>query len=326
MVNWQLKTPIAFLIFNRPDTTERVFEAIRQARPPKLLVVADGPRLDRPGEMDKCKVARAIIESVDWPCEVLRNFSDVNLGCRDRVSSGLDWVFSNVEEAIILEDDCLPDLTFFRFCEELLEKYRYDARVMMISGDNFQFGRRRTPYSYYFSRNAHIWGWASWRRAWSKYDVAMQMWPEIRDGAWQIDLFGNRRLANYWRKIYENVFNGKINTWDYQWSFSCRVQNGLVILPNSNLISNIGFYSAATHMAAQSEFANMQRTSISFPLQHPPHMIPDSKADAFVEKQMFVRPFFTKVVGKLSRLIKVVITKNSSLALREPHSRNYFHK
>lgn len=182
----------------------------------------------------------------------------MNLGCRERVSSGLDWVFSNVEEAIILEDDCLPDLTFFRFCEELLVKYRFDARVMMISGDNFQFRRKRTPYSYYFSRNAHIWGWASWRRAWNKYDIAMQMWTEIRDGAWLIDLFGNRRLANYWRKIYANVFNGKINTWDYQWVFTCRIQNGLVILPNSNLISNIGFGSAATHTAAQSMYADMQ--------------------------------------------------------------------
>ncbi len=305
MPDWQLKTPVAFLIFNRPDTTAQVFEAIRQARPSKLLVVADGPRTHKPDDEAKCQTARSIVEQIDWPCEIFKNYSDVNMGCRERVSSGLDWVFSNVEEAIILEDDCLPDLTFFRFCEELLAKYRFDARVMMISGDNFQFRRRkRTPYSYYFSRYAHIWGWASWRRAWNQYDVTMQMWPEIRDGAWLIDLFGNRRLVNYWRRIYENVFNGKINTWDYQWSFSCRVQNGLVILPNSNLISNIGFYTDATHTAAQPKFANMQRTSISFPLQHPPHMIPDSKADAFVEKQMYVRPFFAKVVGKLSRLIK----------------------
>ncbi|MFM7711944.1 MAG: glycosyltransferase family 2 protein, partial [Microcystis sp.] len=142
-----------------PDTTARVFEAIRQAKPPKLLVVADGPRADRADDIEKCKAARAIIEGVDWDCEVLTNYSDVNLGCKNRVSSGLNWVFDTVEEAIILEDDCVPDPTFFRFCEELLEYYRHDQRIMVISGNNFQFGKKRTGYSYYFSVYTHCWGW-----------------------------------------------------------------------------------------------------------------------------------------------------------------------
>ena len=142
-----MKTPVAFLIFNRPETTARVLEEIARARPPKLLVVADGPRADRPGEADLCRAARAVLSRVDWPCEVLTNFSETNLGCRRRVSSGLDWVFEEVEEAIVLEDDCLPHPSFFPFCEELLERYRADERVMAVSGDNFQQGRRRTPYS-----------------------------------------------------------------------------------------------------------------------------------------------------------------------------------
>ena len=156
--NWQLTTPVVFVIFNRPDTTAKVFEAIRQAKPPKLLVIADGARIDKPGEAKKCAAARAIINQVDWQCEVLTNYSDVNLGCRKRVSSGLDWVFEQVEEAIILEDDCLPHPTFFRYCQELLEKYRDDEHIMMISGNNFQFGRKRNEYSYYFSHYSHIWG------------------------------------------------------------------------------------------------------------------------------------------------------------------------
>jgi hypothetical protein len=155
--DFQLKTPVAFLVFNRPESTIKVFEEIRRARPPRLLVAADGTRADRPGEAEKCAAVRAIIDTVDWPCEVLKNYSDVNLGCKVRVSSGLDWVFEQVEEAIILEDDCLPHPTFFRFCEELLERYRYDERVGIISGDNFLFGVRRTQDSYYFSRYAHIW-------------------------------------------------------------------------------------------------------------------------------------------------------------------------
>jgi len=303
LVGFQIKTPVAFLIFNRPDTTSQVFEAIRAARPFRLLVVADGPRAMQ-GDAEKCQATRAILQRVDWPCEVLTNYSEINLGCKGRVSSGLDWVFNNVEEAIILEDDCLPHPTFFRFCEDLLEKYRDDERIMMISGDNFQFGRKRTAYSYYFSHYGHIWGWASWRRAWKKYDVTMQVWPEIRAGRWLHDLLGNRQIVNYWKQIFERVYNGEINTWDYQWTFACLVHNGLVILPNSNLISNIGFGNVATHTAGLSKFANMKRDPMFFPLHHPPYIVRDTQADAFVDKQMFMQSYLTRAVNKLKRLIK----------------------
>lgn len=161
MPEFQLTTPVAFIIFNRPDTTEKVFAEIAKAKPPKLLVIGDGPRVSRQGEAEKVAAARSIIQCVDWDCEVQTNFSDVNLGCKRRVSSGIDWVFEQVEEAIILEDDCLPDPTFFRFCEELLARYRHDQRIGMISGDNFQFGSRRNDDSYYFSKYVHIWGWAT---------------------------------------------------------------------------------------------------------------------------------------------------------------------
>jgi hypothetical protein len=184
MSNYQLRTPVAFIIFNCPETTDRVFEQIAKAKPSKLLVIADGPRENSPGEAERCAAVRSIIDNVDWDCEVLTNYSDVNLGCKRRIASGLDWVFDTVEEAIILEDDCLPDPTFFRFCDELLEKYRDDERITMISGDNFQFDRKKTDSSYYFSRDPHIWRWASWRHVWKNYDVDMQLWPEIRDGGW----------------------------------------------------------------------------------------------------------------------------------------------
>lgn len=199
MSSWQLKTPIAFIIFNRPDTTARVFAEIAKAKPPKLLVVADGARSNRQGEAEKVAATRAIIEQVNWPCEVITNFSDKNLGCKNRVSTGIDWVFEQVPEAIILEDDCLPDPSFFRFCEEMLEKYRDDQRIGMISGDNLQFGRRRNNDSYYFSRYVHIWGWASWRDKWqSSYDVRMKKWPEVRDGNWLVDMVRNKKEASVW--------------------------------------------------------------------------------------------------------------------------------
>ena len=162
MSTYICKSPVAFLVFNRPETTRRVFAEIAKARPRKLLLVADGPRRQLPDEHARCREVRQIVSGVDWDCEILTNYSEDNLGCVVRVSTGIDWVFTQVEDAIILEDDCLPHPTFFRFCDEMLEMYRVDDRIMTISGDNFQFGRRRWNYSYYFSRYPHIWGWATW--------------------------------------------------------------------------------------------------------------------------------------------------------------------
>ncbi len=270
MPDFQLTTPVAFIIFNRPDTTERVFAEIAKAKPPKLLVVGDGARISREGEAAKVAATRAIIDRVYWPCEVLTNFSEINLGCKRRVSSGLDWVFEQVEEAIILEDDCLPHPTFFRFCQELLEKYRDDQRVGMISGDNFQFGYHINDDSYYFSNFNHIWGWASWRSRWQHdYDVAMKYWPKIREERRVNDWFGTKAEQDSFADTYEKVYQGEIDTWDYQWEFSCRLNGRIAVMPNVNLISNIGFGDDATHTTAWSVLANIAVEGMIFPLKHP---------------------------------------------------------
>ncbi len=283
-----MKTPVVFLVFNRPDTTQRVFETIRQARPPKLLVVADGPRPDHPDDPEKCAAVRAIIDTVDWDCEVLKNYSETNLGCKTRVSSGLDWVFEEVAEAIILEDDCLPDLTFFPFCEELLDRYRDDKRIMVISGDNFQFGRKRTEYSYYFSIYNHCWGWATWRRAWQYYDVEMKLWGEIKNGNWLYDILQDYWAVKYWSQQFEKTYQLKINSWAYRWTLSCWLQSGLTILPNTNLVSNIGFDLESTHTRNKSSlYSNLQTKSLQFPLTHPLFIICDKKADAFTQRKKF---------------------------------------
>jgi hypothetical protein len=240
MSNYKIQTPVAFIIFKRPDTTARVFEAIRQAKPPKLLVIADGPRPDRLGEDQECAATRAIIDQVDWDCEVLKNYADVNLGCLHRVSSGLNWVFDMVEEAIILEDDCLPHPTFFRFAEELLDRYRDDQRMLSISGQNVQFGRKRTDYSYYFSVYNHCWSWASWRRAWQHYDLDMKLWPEVRDGNFLVDVLGDSHAAKVWTNTFQLCYERKIDSWAYRWTLASFIQNGMNILANVNLVSNIG--------------------------------------------------------------------------------------
>jgi hypothetical protein len=281
-----MKTPVVLLVFNRPSLTRQVFEAIRAARPPQLLVIADGPRSDKPSEAEKCTLVREIVEEVDWPCEVLRNYSDINLGCKKRVSSGIDWAFERVEEAIFLEDDCLPHPTFFPYCEELLEKYRYDPRIAAISGDNFQFDREHIQESYYFSRHNHIWGWASWRRAWQHYDVDMKQWDRVSKSDWLNDILDNDISAvKVWQERLQDVYEGKIDTWDYQWVFACWLQRGLTIVPNVNLIGNIGFGLEATHtLDLDSKLANLPVMPISLPLRHPDLIVPDSHCDEYISK------------------------------------------
>jgi len=297
--DFQLRAPVAFIIFNRPDSTARVFAAIAKARPPKLLVVADGPRADRVGEAARCAAARALVERVDWDCEVLTNYSDVNLGCRRRVSSGIDWVFTQVPEAIILEDDCLPHPTFFRFCDELLERYREDERVAMIGGSNFQFGRRRTDASYYFSRYTHIWGWASWRRAWRHYDVDTEMWPAFAAESWLDAILVDAAERRYWARVFAAVHRGNIDTWDYQWVLSCWAQGMVSIIPEVNLISNIGFGAAATHTRGTSVYADIPASAMEFPLRHPGIVLPHRAADAFTAKGMFSSSLAKRVWLKL---------------------------
>jgi hypothetical protein len=307
MSDWQLKTPVALIIFKRPQETERVFAEIRKVKPQKLLVVADGPRADRLGEDQECAQARAIIDRVDWDCEVLKNYADTNIGCRWRVCSGINWVFETVEEAIILEDDCLPHPTFFRFAEELLERYRDDRRIMSISGQNVQFGRQRTDYSYYFSRYHHGWTWATWRRAWQHYDFDMKLWPEIRDGNFLEDVLGDSHAAKVWTNIFQLCYEKKLEAWDFQFTFASFIQNGMNILANVNLVSNIGHGTKATNTSdVNSPYNNMPVEAITFPMKHPPFAIRDTQADNFTQNTLFDYDpsLLKKVQNKINKLLK----------------------
>ncbi|TRU16354.1 MAG: glycosyltransferase family 2 protein [Microcystis aeruginosa Ma_QC_B_20070730_S2] len=314
MANFQLTTPVAFLIFNRPDTTARVFEAIRQAKPPKLLVVADGPRPDRPDDIEKCKAARAIIDGVDWDCEVLTNYSEVNLGCKNRVSSGLNWVFDTVEEAIILEDDCLPHPDFFRFCEELLEKYRDDKRIMAIGGTNVMGEWKSSVQSYHFSYHGSIWGWASWRRAWCYFDLDMRLWAnqEIRNRV--RDVIADNRQYQKRAIVFESVYRKEIDTWDYQWIFARLVQSGLTVIPCVNLVSNLGFaHEDATYTKSRNEFlSNLERIDMIFPIKTNEFIAIDRDYD----KQVFLKVFKEmgyRIISKISEKSKLFYSLSKGL-------------
>lgn len=303
---YELKTPVLFLIFNRPDETERALHRIREARPQRLYVAADGPRLDRPEEPGKCEQVREIATRVDWDCELKTLFREENLGCRKAVSGAIDWFYENEEAGIILEDDCLASQSFFFFCQELLDRYRNDNRIMVVSGNNFQFGKKRTDCSYYFSRYNHCWGWATWRRAWRFYDAAMSHWPRVRDEGYLEDVLSDQSLVKYWTRIFDIAYRGEVDSWAYRWTFSCWIQNGLSILPNVNLVSNIGFGDTGTHTKGDHPVANLPTENVSFPLKHPPVMIRDNEADwrthliLFQPQNRACR--VSRIVGKLKRI------------------------
>jgi hypothetical protein len=298
-----MQTPVALILYNRPELTARVFAAIRRAQPARLLLIADGPRsmIERPDDSERCAAARAVVNQVDWDCQVLTNYADHNLGVRQRVDSGLAWVFSRVDAAIVLEDDCLPDPTFFTFCEQMLERYLHDERVMAISGNNFLRGRYQPPASYYFSRYPLSWGWATWRRAWQRYDPAMQRWPGLRDGGWLTRLLDEPAAVRYWTYQFQKNYETREN-WDYAWIYSCWLQGGLTIAPSVNLVSNIGFHLDATHTRdPRSPLANLPAVSIPLPLRHPARIERDHQADALTEQTAFSGTEFLKPLFAAAR-------------------------
>lgn len=300
--------PVAFIIFNRPDVTLRTFSEIAKIKPAKLLVIGDGPRSSIPEEKKKVLDTRAILAQVDWDCEVLTNFSEENLGCKKRVSSGLDWVFGLVDEAIILEDDCLPAPSFFQFCQEMLDKYRDHAEVGMISGANFQRGIARGDGDYYFSKYAHIWGWATWSNRWRNiYDVDMRVWPTFKSSKDFLEVTSGLSNKRYWERIFEKVYRGQINTWDYQWLFANWLHKRISIIPNANLISNIGFGQGATHTMVENELSNLPAQEISFPLKHPDSVEVNILADQFTEQYYFssgIIDLLKKIPNKLQKVFK----------------------
>ena len=283
------ETPILFIVFSRPDLTQTVLESIRRIAPKRLYVAADGPR--NSDEQIHCERTWDVIRSVDWDCEVKTLFRDENLGCKLAVSTAIGWFFQNEEEGIILEDDCLPNPSFYRFCSTLLGQYRNDERIMAISGDCFVPPQLVRGHSYRFSAYPHIWGWATWARAWATYDVSMQQWPTLRDTAWLENHLGSVNAAHYWRDRFDEVRERKIDTWDYQWVFAIWVNSGLTVIPNTNLVTNIGFDQRATHTKAQpSESLTPRATSIPYPLVHPPAITRDYLADRATLSHCFVRP------------------------------------
>ena len=299
-------TPVLFLIFNRPHFTKKVFEAIREAQPTQLFIAADGPRQNRDEEKALCDKTREIASSIDWNCEVKTLFRDQNLGCGIAVSTAISWFFSHVEQGIILEDDCLPSASFFPFCEEILSLYKNDSRITSVCGANLLGKWQRGSDSYFFSREAGIWGWATWKRAWDQYDYFVTRWkPEIMDiFKMQFDNPVHRDM--YVRVLDKIVATKQAPTWDYQWIFSVIINSCFGIIPNVNLISNIGFGEHSTHTSKDdSNLGNLPVYNIHFPMSHPLLIMVDREFDIKLNNT------FYKTVKK-NNILKKILNKITS--------------
>jgi hypothetical protein len=278
--------------------TRRVFAAVAAVRPTRLFLIIDGPRADHPEDLKRCEEVKEIVEGVNWPCRVESNVSAHNMGCRDRIISGLNWVFSQVEEAIIVEDDCVPDPSFFPYCTQLLERYRDCGQIGPILGHQPLEKAFPSEYSYFFSRTIRFWGWATWRRAWQEFDEHMESWPEVKKAGLLKTIFPERGIADYWTRVFDTIYGEDAPTaWGYNWTYTCWTRNWLSIVPRRNLVQNIGFGEDATHTSVVDKERTLSSGPMSFPLQHPAAIIPRHSHDVY-ECRMFLVPHLPRRIKR----------------------------
>lgn len=300
----KFNVPILFLIFNRLDTTKEVFEEIRKVKPSKLYIACDGAREDKASEKDKVQEIRLyVLKNIDWDCDVKTLFRDKNLGCKLAVSAAISWFFQNEEMGIILEDDCLPNNSFFKFCEECLEKYKNDERVFQINGISV-INKELIKESYFFSKYNHIWGWASWRRAWKKYEIENNNFD--KDFHKIKKIFNSSSEKKYWYKVLKNYFDGNINTWDYPWLFTIWKNNGVSIYPKYNMIRNIGMgHIDATHTIQEDEKITKAKLYDVKSIVHPSEIRINKELDKIDYNECFKIPnIFIRILRKVKKLSK----------------------
>lgn len=316
-------TPVSFHIFNRPEQTWRVFNELKKIQPARLFITADGPRAERPDDIEKCARTRAIIDHIDWECDLTTFFSETNQGSFKSTSSGITRVFEQVENAIILEDDCVPHATFFRFCQEMLDHYRDEDRVALIAGNNFLPDSHTQDYSYYFSRYTHMWGWATWKRTWDMIDFSMSNWPAFRDRDGLGQYFERSHEKIYWHDIMQGMYEKRTGLhWDYLLILAMFINNSLVAKSSANLISNTGYDDDATHTSIKTRHHDTNLQGARFPLHHPPEITRDKLADDYMEAN-----YFSMGLGEhLQKKAAALLPDTVSSRLRSVKRRIFGHK
>jgi len=300
------RSPVLLMAFNRPRETSLVFDAIRQAKPPKLYVACDGPRSGNANDRVNTQKVRQILTSVDWKCEVKSLFRDENLGCKFGVAGALDWFFDQEPRGIILEDDCLPNQDFFTYCEMLLERYENNEDIWSISGANFLNSKDIGPQSYYFSKYNHVWGWASWRRAWKKRDLSISFWDDFVHSEKWLALMNDSVERAHWEKTLSNFIERKIDTWDYAWTATAWYHGAIHITPKVNLVSNIGFVLDATHTKRKIDLVSNLKVNNILPLKFTDEFSCLEWADQHVFDNLYEGKYKRTWLGKFTLLGKKI--------------------
>jgi hypothetical protein len=302
--------PVLFLTYNRLDTAIQVFEAIKKYKPKELYFVSNAPRPNDEADKERVLRVRAILNSVDWDCRIIKLIRNDHFPVRESIATAIDWFFDQVESGVILEDDVVPDQAFFSFCQKLLIKYKDDTRVMMITGFN-PFGSNIQSNQYFYSENPSIWGWATWRESWRLYDIDMGTWPNASFLGYLNKKFP-KKIQAYYKKSFNSVWTKKSNTWDYQWTYAILSNYGLVIKPYANLISNIGVLGQNSIARDENHFIDYGKLNIDL-LEDPDTMIPNVVEDyKFYKKKIknnFIRGFVSRILKKvgLYGVIKKII-------------------
>lgn len=314
--------PVLLTVFNRPQETRQVLARLKQVRPEKLFLAADGPRDGRPEDQYLCQeVRRLAAEEIDWTAQVITDLAPRNLGLRRRMASAISWALEHEDRVIVLEDDCLPSPSFFRFCTELLERYADDPRVGVITGDNFQPKGFDCEASYYFSRYPHCWGWATWRRAWDLYDDDMSDWPATRKSAWLEELFPHPLESLYWKQIFDKTYSGEIQSWAYRWTYSCWRHKMLTATPLRNLVTNIGVGESASNTRdAEIGKHGLASQALSFPLAHLTDVVRNTSADAYAQRHAFGLAKDPTLRGRIGRFVSKLSKKPAHVSrISESH-------
>lgn len=296
--------PVLLVIFNRPQKTREVINALRQVKPAKLFIAADGPRSYHLDDIEKCRLARRAASEIDWSCEVSTRFLDENVGCGVGVSSGISWFFQHVEQGIILEDDCIPHPDFFQFCTELLDRYALDQRIMGING-LAPYPSRNHPYDYHFSRRFRCSGWATWWRAWNQFSYDCNE-ISVADFNEMIRAYYPHPFARKpWVRNFSRLKHGDFKTWAFRYEVAQFAQNGLFIAPEKNFIKNIGFDEEATHTCrANSIYDKLETHPLLLPLRHPAFVFADGAPERSYEKLVYRNlPFKSRCNWRLRHLL-----------------------
>ncbi len=285
--------PVLLIAFNRPDKVALMLKELKKAAPSKLYVAVDAPRKDSDKDAEQCRKTLELIEKgINWNCKLEKLIQKSNLGCKYGPVTAINWFFEHEEAGIILEDDCLPDSTFFRFCKEMLERYRDNKEIGVINGENHLGDLKHTiKNSYYFSEVNHCWGWATWRRAWEKFDPDIQSWPEIKSSGGLKSYLSDSRAVKYWHEEFDKIYGkADVDIWDYQWNYACIVNKFLTVVPGENLIKNIGFDEDATHTKDHDLIGGVEAGALSFPLKHPTEIAVNTEYDKIVQRKLFYYP------------------------------------